>query len=191
MPILISLETSESPLVADRALALHSYLHVKHASLVNIRYLDFARASYEYQRSMTSEVIGHRHGEALLHGWYDLISEKRAWRIDLLKSFTRAFDYDVSKRNTVSYFLRGMRVVIDLQVDTGLILYLSDNLATFEYKLQDEPMSVVYWLGTVIASCIHLASMLESGTLAGEPTDMITGKKLVIPNVRHLSRTAE
>jgi hypothetical protein len=52
-------------------------------------------------------------------------------------------------------------------------------------------MSIVHWLGTVIASCIHLASMLESGTLAGEPTDMITGKKLVIPNVRHLSRTAE
>jgi cohesin loading factor subunit SCC2 len=102
MPILISLETSEIAIVADRALGLHTHLHHKHASLVNIRYLDFARASYEYQRSITSEVTGHRHGEALLQGWYSLISEKRAWRIDLLRSFVRAFDYDVSKKNTVS-----------------------------------------------------------------------------------------
>jgi cohesin loading factor subunit SCC2 len=101
MPILISLETSELDNVSDRALALHTHLHHKHASLVNIRYLDFARASYEYQRSITSEVSGHRHGEALLQGWYSLIVEKRVWRIDLLRSFIRAFDYDVSKMNTV------------------------------------------------------------------------------------------
>jgi hypothetical protein len=37
-----------------------------------------------------------------LQDWYSLISEKRAWRIDLLKFFCRAFDYDVSKKTTVS-----------------------------------------------------------------------------------------
>jgi len=71
-------------------------------------------------------------------------------------------------------------------VNIGLILYLSDNLATFEYKLQDEPMSVVHFLGNVIASCTHLASMLESGSIQGEPQDEIAGKMLVIPNVSHL-----
>lgn len=90
------------PVVAEKALALHAHLHTKHASLVNIRFLDFARASYEYQRSITAEVSGHRHGQALLQDWYSLISEKRTWRIDLLKSFCRAFDYDVSKKDTVS-----------------------------------------------------------------------------------------
>ena len=67
-----------------------------------------------------------------------------------------------------------------------MVLYLSDNLATFEYKLQDEPMSVVHFLGNVIASCTHLASMLESGSIQGEPQDEIAGKMLVIPNVSHL-----
>ena len=71
----------------------------------------------------------------------------------------------------------------DEQVDTGLVLYLCDNLATFEYKLQDEPMSVVYYLGNVIASCTHLASMLESGSVEGEPQDLVAGKMLIIPNV--------
>jgi len=109
MPLLISLETSELDNVSDRALALHTHLHHKHASLVNIRYLDFARASYEYQRSITSEVSGYRHGEALLQGWYSLVVEKRVWRIDLLRSFIRAFDHDVSKKNTVSFTGPGLR----------------------------------------------------------------------------------
>jgi len=68
-------------------------------------------------------------------------------------------------------------------VNIGLVLYLADNLATFEYKLQDEPMSVVHYLGNVIASCTHLASMLESGSIEGEAQDEIAGKMLVIPNV--------
>lgn len=103
MPILISLETSDLDNVSDKAFALHTHLHHKHASLVNIRYLDFAKASYDYQRSITSEVSGHRNGEALLQGWYGLIVEKRIWKIDLLKSFVRAFDYDVSKNDPVSH----------------------------------------------------------------------------------------
>jgi cohesin loading factor subunit SCC2 len=171
------------PVVAEKALALHAHLHTKHASLVNIRFLDFARASYDYQRSITAEVSGHRHGQALLQDWYSLISEKRTWRIDLLKSFCRAFDYDVSRKDTVNSSLLRARAETDDQVDIGLVLYLSDNLATFEYKLQDEPMSVVHYLGTVIASCIHLASLLESGKIEGEAQDLIEGKKLVVPNV--------
>jgi hypothetical protein len=46
-------------------------------------------------------------------------------------------------------------------------------------------MSVVHYLGNVIASCTHLASMLESGTIQGEPQDEIAGKMLVDPNVSH------
>jgi len=118
MPILISLETSELDNVSDRALALHTHLHHKHASLVNIRYLDFGRASFEYQRSITSEVSGYRHGEALLQGWYSLIVEKRSWRIDLLRSFIRAFDHDVSKKNTVSL----VQFILQNKLMTRLIL---------------------------------------------------------------------
>lgn len=58
MPILISLETHEDELVSTRALELHATLHRKHSALVNVRYLDFARASFEYQRSISSEVSG-------------------------------------------------------------------------------------------------------------------------------------
>lgn len=58
MPILISLETSSEPRVSERALALHTLLHQKHSTLINVRWADFAKDSYDYQRSLTSEVAG-------------------------------------------------------------------------------------------------------------------------------------
>lgn len=102
MPILIALETSEDPTIAEQALSLHAHLHTKHSSLVTIRYLEFSRASYDYQRTITAEPFGHRQGQALLQGWYGLISEKRVWRLDFLRSFVRAFDYDLAKKEVVS-----------------------------------------------------------------------------------------
>lgn len=101
LPLLISLETSEDDRVATDALNLHATLHTKHPTLLNVRYLEFARASYDYQRTITSEVSGHRRGVPLLAGWYSLLSEKRAWRMDFLKAITRAFEFDLMGQEEV------------------------------------------------------------------------------------------
>lgn len=74
---------------------------------------------------------------------------------------------------------------MSIQPDIGFVLYLAENLASMEYKVQDEPMSVVQFLGSVINSCTHLASMLESGQVAGEPNDPIEGRVLNIPGVTY------
>ena len=58
MSILIALETSENERVAERALDLHHMLHNKHSTLVNVRFLEHTRGSYEYQRTLTAEVVG-------------------------------------------------------------------------------------------------------------------------------------
>lgn len=101
LPLLISLETSEDERVAQDALNLHATLHTKHPSLLNVRYLEFARASYDYQRTITSEVSGQRRGVAVLAGWYSLLSEKRAWRLEFLKAITRAFELDLMGQEEV------------------------------------------------------------------------------------------
>lgn len=44
-------------------------------------------------------------------------------------------------------------------------------------------MSVVHYLGNVIASCTHLASMLESGQVEGGLEEPITGKTLKVLSV--------
>jgi cohesin loading factor subunit SCC2 len=103
LPILVSLETSSDPYLADRALDLHATLHQKHATLVNVRYLDYVKASYEYQRSLTSEPSGHREGQALLSGWFAMLGEKRQYRLDFLKALGRVFNYDTAKTSEVSW----------------------------------------------------------------------------------------
>ena len=109
------METCEDPAIADRALSLHYILHAKHSTLVNVRFLDFAKDSYEFQRTITSEVSGesllgksllmkgHRNGSALLAGWYDLISEKRALRNEFLRALARAFSLDLSGNCIVGF----------------------------------------------------------------------------------------
>ncbi|EIW73035.1 hypothetical protein TREMEDRAFT_59198 [Tremella mesenterica DSM 1558] len=138
LPILISLETSIEPNVADRALDLHATLHQKHSTLVNVRYLDFAKESYDYQRSMSSEVCGHRNGVALLAPWFGL-------------------------------------------PDVGFILYISENLATLEYKLQEEIITIIQSLSNIISTSHNLSELLESGQLdpSSSPIEEISNKEWV------------
>lgn len=58
-------------------------------------YMDSAKASYQYQRSISAEPSGHRNGVALLSKWYGMLHEKRSWRHDFLKALCRAFDGDL------------------------------------------------------------------------------------------------
>jgi hypothetical protein len=60
MPVIVSLETSSVNRLSSRAAALHAVLHAKHASLVNTRFLDCAKTSFEYHRSVADgkEVLG-------------------------------------------------------------------------------------------------------------------------------------
>ncbi|RSH84025.1 Sister chromatid cohesion protein 2 [Saitozyma podzolica] len=144
MPILIALETSENDTVADRALELHATLHQKHATLVNVQYLACVKAAYSYQRSITSEVIGHRDGLALLSRWYGLLGEKRAWKHEFLRALCRTFDHDDQK------------------------------------VLQEEVMTVIQALGSVVSTCTPLVSVLEKAQVEGAPTDSIEGKRVIM-----------
>ncbi|WRT63186.1 uncharacterized protein IL334_000089 [Kwoniella shivajii] len=175
VPILVTLETCDGPRISERALALHSALHQKHASLVTVLFLESAKASYLYQRSITSEPSGHRHGVALFQSWYNLLSEKRAWRNDFLKAMSRVFD-----RDSMS------------DINTGFVLYLADNLATLDYRLQEEPMTIVQSLQKIISTCTHLVSMMEETIMEDQPNvpaegrTIKFGKSETVVKVEHL-----
>ncbi|WWC90225.1 uncharacterized protein L201_005158 [Kwoniella dendrophila CBS 6074] len=162
VPILVTLETCQDPHIAERALALHAALHQKHASLVTVLFMESAKASYAYQRSLTSEPSGHRNGTALLQSWYNLLSEKRVWRHDFLKAMSRAFDSDATN-----------------DLDPGFVLYLAENLATLEYKLQEEAMTTIVSLQKIISTCTNLISIMEKVNIpSNQPNEPIQGKTM-------------
>ena len=103
-----------------------------------------------------------------------MISEKRAYKHDFLKGVLKAFDLDVSSGKPVRDI--GIRLEADYKVDVSFVLFVTDNLATLEYKLQEEVMIVVQQLSSLTSSSVHIASMLEDGELEGEAEETLDGK---------------
>ncbi|CCM06130.1 uncharacterized protein FIBRA_08379 [Fibroporia radiculosa] len=141
-PVIVALETSPNSSLSTRASALHSILHSKHTSLLNARYVVSARASFDYQkRLLPGKVQGYRNPAAptaLLQRWYGLVREKRATRQDFLKALVKVFDIELNAQST--------------QDDVDFIRYMAENFSTFEYKTQEEVLTVLKYLTGVLST---------------------------------------
>jgi cohesin loading factor subunit SCC2 len=74
----------------------------------------------------------------LLHRWYSLVREKRAPRQEFLKALVKVFDVDVGTKST--------------QDDIYFARYMAENFATFDYKTQEEVLTVTKSLTTVLST---------------------------------------
>ncbi|KAG8923468.1 Sister chromatid cohesion protein 2 [Tulasnella sp. 408] len=164
MPVIVALETSASAQLSARAHALHSILNSKHASLVNSRYMECARMSFDYQsRLRKDDVQGYRLDPlptALLQKWYSLVKEKRPARQDFLKAVVRAFDLDSTKLSSAQVRIRlatssgkGTRAnKCTLQTDIDFVRYMAENLSALDYKTQEEVLTVIRHLTLVLST---------------------------------------
>ncbi|KAG6888734.1 hypothetical protein C0995_006386 [Termitomyces sp. Mi166 len=165
------------PLQGSRFPALHTVLHTKHASLINTRYTISARASFDYQKKVTSgPVRGFRAQTppvALLQRWYFLVREKRATRQDFLKALVKVFQEIPANRVT--------------QDDVDFTRYMAENFSAFDYKTQEEVFTVIRYLTIVLSttgmqllesiSPSHLLSHLRnpSNPVPGTPAHNTSG----------------
>ncbi|KAG8738993.1 Sister chromatid cohesion protein 2 [Ceratobasidium sp. 414] len=159
-PIIVALETSHDNSLSSRASNLHTLLHNKHASLLNSRYLESVGRSLEYQKQLQpSGWKGYRlspHPTALLHRWYSLVREKRQPKLDFLKSFLRAFDVDVA-------------VLSCSQDHLDLVRYIAENVSAFDYKTQEEILTVIRHLTHVLSVAgMHIVEILSQEQRARE-----------------------
>ncbi|THH23071.1 hypothetical protein EUX98_g8109 [Antrodiella citrinella] len=140
-PVIVALETNPSSALNARANALHTILHGKHTSLLNARYVTSARASFDYQKKIVSGIVqGYRMNPtptALLQRWYSLVREKRASRQDFLKALIKVFDIEMSSS------------IFD---DVAFSRYMAENFATFDYKSQEEVLTVIKYLTAVLST---------------------------------------
>ncbi|KAF9806781.1 hypothetical protein IEO21_08541 [Rhodonia placenta] len=141
-PVIVALETSPNTSFSARASALHTILHSKHTSLLNARYVVSARASFDYQKKLApGQVYGYRMTSgptALLHRWYSLVREKRATRQDFLKALVKVFDIELQAKSS--------------QDDVEFVRYMTENFAAFEYKTQEEVLTVLKYLTGVLST---------------------------------------
>ncbi|TFK69516.1 protein rad9 [Pluteus cervinus] len=170
-PVIVALETSPSSNLSNRASALHTLLHGKHASLLNTRYIISARASFDYQKKITTGLVqGFRlQGTpvALLQRWYSHVREKRPTRQEFLKAMVKVFQDNPSNQSS--------------QDDVDFVRYMAENFSAFEYKTQEEVITVIKHLTTVLSttgmqlletvSPSHLLSHLHNTAESQPPTD--------------------
>ncbi|KAI5117240.1 hypothetical protein M0805_001558 [Coniferiporia weirii] len=144
-PVIVALETSQVNALSTRAVALHTTLHHKHASLLNSGFIPACRKSYEYQcQVMESQggkpILGFRMQPAptaLLARWYALVREKRATRQEFLRAILKLFE------------LRDLEKIEEDAV--GFARYMVENFASFDYRSQEEVLIVVKTLTRELA----------------------------------------
>lgn len=144
--------------ISNRASALHALLQGKHASLLNTRYTISARKSYDYQKKVATGAVqgwfmkrvqsvrsntysGFRMQPvpvALLQRWYSHIREKRPTRQDFLKSLVKTFQENPSYEST--------------QDDVNYNRYMAENFSAFDYKTQEEVLTVIKYLTSVLST---------------------------------------
>ncbi|KAJ4497024.1 hypothetical protein C8R41DRAFT_824439 [Lentinula lateritia] len=158
-PVIVALETSPSISLSNRASALHAILHNKHASLLNSRFTLSAWKSFEYQQRISpGGVHGYRMQPfpvAVLQRWYTLVREKRAQRQDFLKALVKVFSDRPDYKSS--------------QDDVEFTRYMGENFAAFEYKTQEEVLTVIKFLTTVLSTTgLHILEVLSPSHLLSE-----------------------
>ncbi|EGN98100.1 hypothetical protein SERLA73DRAFT_109431 [Serpula lacrymans var. lacrymans S7.3] len=155
-PIIIALETSPISAISARANALHAVLYSKHTSLLNVRYVVSARESFNYQKRIGTGVFkGYRlqsEPVALLQRWYSLVREKRGSRQDFLRSLVKVFDINGALQSS--------------QDDIDFARYMAENFSAFDYKTQEEVLTVINYLTSVLSTAgMQLIEVLSPSNL--------------------------
>ncbi|KAJ3848406.1 hypothetical protein EV368DRAFT_49356 [Lentinula lateritia] len=158
-PVIVALETSPSISLSNRASALHAILHNKHASLLNSRFTLSAWKSFKYQQRISpGGVHGYRMQPfpvAVLQRWYSLVREKRVQRQDFLKALVKVFSDRPDYKSS--------------QDDVEFTRYMGENFAAFEYKTQEEVLTVIKFLTAVLSTTgLHILEVLSPSHLLSE-----------------------
>lgn len=188
---LIAVETSSDRRLASKALELHTILASKHGSIIAVRYLENARAAFDYQRKVhpVGETLrGHevkaaggggfvadRDACALLAPWYGLLSEKRA-RLDLVRTLTKTMDYDATMEADVDVNSNNGEAMT--ATDVLFARFAADNLAVLPYRSMDELLTVLHELKTIISTtgmqALHVAQREALPTDTDEDSGLST-----------------
>lgn len=116
---------------------------------------------------------------ALLQKWYSLVREKRAAKQDFLKALTRVFDLNDATKTT--------------QTDVEFTVYMAENFASFDYKIQEEVLTVIAQLTKVLSTMgMQLVEILSPSNLLVQlhaPTGDGTSRDNVSRNQNHGNRS--
>ncbi|EGF99550.1 uncharacterized protein MELLADRAFT_118268 [Melampsora larici-populina 98AG31] len=155
IPVLVALESSSDQTLAKRVFGLHTLLHTKRPDLVHTRFLEVMREVYKFYSRTSSSVSGYFDNPArsVIAPWYTLLSQKRTWRLDLIRSLIKSFSVDPLS-STVE--------IDDSTIDFNR--FLCEAILTIDFKTQEEVLTLVNALNLILGQYAYQAlDVLEGG----------------------------
>ncbi len=164
IPVLVALETSNNAVIAKIALREHHVLHEKHGSIVEKDYIKAAQQAFTYQKTIAGDVRGvtPRPFTSKLQPLYDVIkTSKGKSRKKFLGSLCTRIDFDPAKLDMSE----------DPPMHLQLVVFVSDNIAFFDYGTIDEVLFTIACLERMVSTTgTPIAHAIETEVLRGVPT---------------------
>ncbi|KEI37889.1 uncharacterized protein L969DRAFT_554447 [Mixia osmundae IAM 14324] len=140
---LIALESCDDDELAHKAMSMHRSLHVSHSNVISTRFFDTAREVFAAVSRLPSGVRLLREGSTLraspFDRWYELLVEKRQWKLDFVRSLIRCFDLSLLSGEPTAHHL-------------ALSCFISDCLASLSFTTQEEPLTIMHYLDELIST---------------------------------------
>jgi cohesin loading factor subunit SCC2 len=129
---------------------------------------------------------------ALLQSWYAHVREKRATRQEFLKALVKVFEVDTSFTSTQARHIHHLIILSSpsvLQDDIDFTRYMAENFSSFDYKTQEEVLTVIKTLTSILSttgmqllevlSPSNLLAQLHSASTASQDTPMVCNTAIV------------
>ncbi|KAJ3129128.1 Sister chromatid cohesion protein 2 [Nowakowskiella sp. JEL0407] len=159
VPALVAIESGYNESLRDRAFKIHQTLNEKHASFIHTKNIDSVLETFNFQVMMQKDrqrrlkiaddvnlrykTVGYQYvtektedghktkPAALIWRLYSLVQSKRAKRNGFLANMIRAFDIDTKETDPS-------------KIDVPFIKFVAENVATLEFKTQEEVLYVIH-----------------------------------------------
>jgi cohesin loading factor subunit SCC2 len=173
MPAIVAMETSPDPSFRETASLIHKKLNDKHASIIHGQTLDCIKQSFEYQCKLNQQPYprGYRMNNVKMEERVMLVPEA------LLSSLQRLLQEKKSRRNEfmhtlVNVFELNLKTCKSESINLPLMKYVAENLATFDYKTNEEVLHVLHCVFRVLSTtgenCLAKIKLWNSGGVAEE-----------------------
>lgn len=143
-PILVALETSTNPSIADVAEKAHRDVHQQHESMFEREYMRAVQEAYRYQKDIVGDPRGYQAAShaSKLHAMFEIIkTSKGKYQKKFISNFCSKISFDIEKMDLSGHPPSAV----------SFSRFLIENLAFFDYGRVDELLHTLTCMEKIVA----------------------------------------
>ncbi|KAL9615010.1 MAG: hypothetical protein Q9167_000542 [Letrouitia subvulpina] len=175
-PVLVALETSTNPSIAEVAEKAHRDVHQQHESMFEREYMRAIQEAYRYQKDVVGDLLGYQAAShaSKLHAMFEIIkTSKGKYQKKFISNFCSKIDFDIERMDLSGH----------PPAAVSFSRFLMENLAFFDYGRVDELLHTLTCMEKIVADSGSALSHsintevfhVEVDTILGSATGAVQG----------------